>query len=226
MKLAKSLIICLIFVSLTATAKAQTTSEISDTISVADTSEVDVVYRLWSQEDEANKIHNDSIWPADSTVLYVIDGKEASRDDVLKLAKAEIELVNVVDIANDSIMQAKYCGSWATVYEISTRKEFYTAEIMPTFEGGDMLGFSRYVADRVSYPIVAQENGIQGRVVASFVVEKDGSMSDIRILQSPDSSLSKEVMRVLTEAPAWSAGQQQGENVRVRLTLPVMFRLQ
>lgn len=103
---------------------------------------------------------------------------------------------------------------------------FTTVEQMPKFMGGDVTSFSRWVMQRVIYPPLAQENGIQGRVMVQFVIEKDGTLSNIKVLRSPDSSLAKESVRVVSSSPKWTPGKQSGAAVRVQYTLPVDFRLQ
>ena len=85
----------------------------------------------------------------------------------------------------------------------------------------------RYVAENIKYPVIAQENGVQGRVVCQFVVEKDGKPSNIKVVRSSgDDSLDKEAVRVISSMPKWKPGMQQGKPVRVTFTLPVAFRLQ
>ena len=72
----------------------------------------------------------------------------------------------------------------------------------------------------------AEENGVQGRVICSYVVERDGSLSDVRVLKSVEPSLDKEAVRVVMSMPKWTPGKQNGHNVRVKYTVPVQFRLQ
>ncbi len=100
---------------------------------------------------------------------------------------------------------------------------FFVVEDMPTFRGGDIHTFRKWVRERVAYPDTAKEKGIAGRVVIKFVVGKDGSAGRIEILVSPDRSLSDEVVRVLLSAPKWTPGKQRGVPVPVTFTLPVEF---
>ncbi len=102
---------------------------------------------------------------------------------------------------------------------------FLIAEHMPSFQGGDLTKFHRWVQSNVRYPQIAQENGISGRVTLTFVIEKDGSLTNIQVLQSPDSSLANEATRVLQASPRWTPGRQRNQPVRVRFTLPVVFNL-
>ena len=103
-------------------------------------------------------------------------------------------------------------------------KTFTTVEQMPTFPGGDGALMS-YLARNIRYPSVAEENGIQGRVVIQFVVGKDGSISGASVIKGIDPSLDKEALRVINSMPKWIPGRQNGSNVKVRFTLPVTFRL-
>lgn len=109
--------------------------------------------------------------------------------------------------------------------EADLNKPFDFVEHMPSFPGGQSA-LMQYLARNIKYPPIAEENGIQGRVVCSFVVERDGSVSDIRILKSVDPSLDKEAQRVIASMPKWIPGKQNGQTVRVKYTLPVTFRLQ
>ena len=103
---------------------------------------------------------------------------------------------------------------------------FLIAETMPSFQGGDLNTFRAWVQQNVKFPQIALENGIQGRVVLSFVIEKDGRLTNIQVLQTPDRSLSDEAIRVLSKSPKWSPGKQRNQVVRVKYTLPVDFRVQ
>lgn len=104
---------------------------------------------------------------------------------------------------------------------------FIIAETMPKFQGGDLLAFRTWVQKQLVYPAEAVKQNIQGRVVVTFVIETDGSVSDIRLLQSPDKLLSDEARRIIASSPAgaWTPGEQRGQKVRVKYVLPVDFRL-
>ncbi len=108
---------------------------------------------------------------------------------------------------------------------VEENKVFEVVEQMPQFKGGD-AALMKYLSDHIKYPPVAEENGIQGRVVATFVVERDGSITDVKIIKSVDPSLDKEAVRVLKSMPKWIPGKQNGAAVRVKYTVPVAFRLQ
>ena len=108
---------------------------------------------------------------------------------------------------------------------VEETKIFTTVEQMPMYPGGDgaLLG---YLRDNIHYPTVAAENGVQGRVVVGFVVERDGSITDVKILRGVDPSLDREAMRVVKSMPKWTPGKQNGSAVRVKYQVPVSFRLQ
>lgn len=88
---------------------------------------------------------------------------------------------------------------------------------------GELL---KYLAKSIKYPVIAQENGIQGRVICAFVVNRDGSIVDAEVLRGVDPSLDKEALRVINAMPKWKPGKQRGKPVRVKYTVPVTFRLQ
>ena len=102
---------------------------------------------------------------------------------------------------------------------------FVVVEQMPEFPGGPQALF-QYLKENVKYPVIAYENGIQGRVIAKFIVNKDGSISDVEVVKSGgDPSLDKEAVRVIKSMPKWKPGMQRGKPVRVQYTVPVNFTL-
>jgi protein TonB len=103
-------------------------------------------------------------------------------------------------------------------------KVFDVVEQMPSFPGGQGA-LMNYLNSNIKYPVIAEENGIQGRVVVQFVVGKDGSISNVHVVKSVDPSLDKEAVRVVKNMPRWIPGKQNGQSVTVRYTLPVTFRL-
>lgn len=104
-------------------------------------------------------------------------------------------------------------------------KVFDVVEQMPSFPGGN-AALMKYLSENIKYPVVAQENGVQGRVVVSFVVERDGSITDVKVVRSVDPSLDREATRVVKAMPRWIPGKQNGSAVRVKYNVPVAFRLQ
>lgn len=104
-------------------------------------------------------------------------------------------------------------------------KVFDVVEEQPSFPGGQGALMS-WLHDNIKYPVVAAENGIQGKVIVQFIVGKNGSISNVKVLRSVDPSLDKEAVRVVSNMPNWTPGKQNGASVNVRFTLPVTFRLQ
>ena len=114
--------------------------------------------------------------------------------------------------------------------EIEEEEIFVTVEEMPTFQGGGLPEFRNWVQSNVKYPQIALENGIQGNVVVQFVVGPDGKMTNFKVLQSPDKTLSDATIEVLKKAnelkKGWKPGKQRGKAVKVSFTLPVKFAIQ
>ena len=110
--------------------------------------------------------------------------------------------------------------------EVEDEVVFVVVETMPEFPGGQQALF-KYLSENVKYPVIAQENGIQGRVICQFVVNRDGSIVDVEVVRSGgDPSLDKEAIRVIKSMPNWKPGKQRGKAVRVKYTVPVNFKLQ
>ena len=141
-------------------------------------------------------------------------------------------VTNETKIATD-INFAEFDEDTEVLQQVEVKEEiieddqpFLTAETMPSFQGGDLNTFRKWVQDNVRFPQIALENGISGRVVLSFVIEKDGRLTNIQVLMTPDRSLSEEAIRVLNKSPKWSPGKQRNQVVRIKYTLPVDFRMQ
>lgn len=101
---------------------------------------------------------------------------------------------------------------------------FDVVEVMPQFPGGQ-IAMLQYLMKNIKYPEQAMKEGIQGRVAVRFIVEKDGSISDVKPILSVHPLLNKEAVRVVKSMPKWTPGKQNGKPVRVRFNLPVMFKL-
>ena len=101
---------------------------------------------------------------------------------------------------------------------------FDVVEVMPQFPGGQ-IAMLKYIMENIKYPEQAMKEGIQGRVAVRFIVEKDGSISDVKPILSVHPLLNKEAVRVVKSMPKWTPGKQNGKPVRVRFNLPVMFKL-
>ena len=102
---------------------------------------------------------------------------------------------------------------------------FIKVESMPTFQGGDLNAYRNWFQSQLQYPAEAKEKGVKGRVIFSFVVEKDGSVSEFKVLNTPDKLLSAEVERVFKLTPKWEPGKQNGKEVRVKYTVPIYFAI-
>lgn len=109
--------------------------------------------------------------------------------------------------------------------EAEQNKVFDVVEQQPSYPGG-MGALNQWLASNIKYPVMAAENGIEGRVVVQFVVERDGSVSGVHVVRGVDPSLDKEATRVVSQMPKWIPGKQNGSAVRVKYTVPVTFRLQ
>lgn len=101
------------------------------------------------------------------------------------------------------------------------QKIFDVVEQQPQFPGN----LNQYLRDHINYPTIAQENGIQGKVIVQFVVERDGSITQVNVIRGVDPSLDREAVRVVKSMPKWTPGKQNGQAVRVKFTLPVNFKL-
>ncbi|MDD2329923.1 MAG: energy transducer TonB [Bacteroidales bacterium] len=98
-------------------------------------------------------------------------------------------------------------------------------EEKPSFMGGDENTFTKWVFERIVYPEVAKENGVQGRVVLSFIVDADGYVKNVTVLRGVDPSIDKEAVRVVSSSPRWKPGRQRDKAVRVRYNFPLNFQL-
>ncbi len=150
--------------------------------------------------------------------------EELKSQDELSQNKTAIGALTVV--GNDEsgeVLKAKQVV--VTEQPKEETKVFDVVEQMPQFPGGPQALFE-YLSSHIKYPVVAEENGVQGRVIVTFVVERDGSITDVRVAKSVDPSLDKEAQRVVKSMPRWIPGKQNGAAVRVKYTVPVTFRLQ
>lgn len=146
--------------------------------------------------------------------------------DILNIVTNDEKIETSVDFA-------EFAEDVEIIQQIAVEEEnieddqpFVKVEQMPSFMGGDLMTFRNWVQSKVRFPQIAQENGISGRVLLMFVIERDGSLTNIQVLQTPDSSLSDEAIRVLKTSPKWTPGKQRNQSVRVKYTLPIDFRIQ
>ena len=147
-----------------------------------------------------------------------------SQDDLSKTNTA----IGTFDVKGNDEAEGEVLKAKEVVVDEKPKEEetkvFDVVEQMPSFPGGD-AELMKFLHDHMKYPAVAEENGIQGRVICTFVVERDGSITDVKVIKSVDPSLDKEAIRVLKSMPKWIPGKQNGSAVRVKYTVPVTFRL-
>ncbi len=140
---------------------------------------------------------------------------------------AEIEEVDIASTEElGQQVEIKYVPVAVEEEEPEEQTIFEVVEEMPEFPNGGQVGLMQYLAKNIKYPTIAQENGTQGRVVCQFVVNRDGSIVDVKVIRGVDPYLDKEAVRVISSMPKWKPGKQRGKPVRVKYTVPVMFRLQ
>jgi len=101
---------------------------------------------------------------------------------------------------------------------------FTAVEVQPEFPGGEKA-FAKFLQANIKYPQADRQARVQGKVYAQFVVEKDGSLSDLKILRTPSKTIAEETIRVLSLSPNWTPGMQKGKTVRVQFTVPINFSL-
>ena len=167
------------------------------------------------------------------TVPEIKKDSEVKEDQEMK-SQEELQETNTAigafDVKGDDDAAGEVLKVKETIAEpeppkVEETKVFDVVEEMPQFPGGSAALFD-YLSKNIKYPVVAEENGVQGRVVVTFVVERDGSITDVKVVKSVDPSLDKEAQRVVKSMPHWIPGKQNGSAVRVKYTVPVTFRLQ
>ena len=173
---------------------------------------------LAEEEIEIQQTQQELPPPPPPPVPDVVEVINIVEDDVI----VESVDINTEDDKNKEVVIA---APVAAPVEEEDNVVFQVVETMPAFPGGDQALF-KFLGENVKYPVIAQENGIQGRVICQFVVNKDGSIVDVEVVRPVDPSLDKEAIRVIKSMPNWSPGKQRGKSVRVKYTLPVNFKLQ
>ncbi|MDL2283517.1 energy transducer TonB [Odoribacter sp. OttesenSCG-928-G04] len=146
--------------------------------------------------------------------------------ELIDIVEKDLEIDEILELNSDDDAQNAVVNTlYDEVYEVGETGEndiFETVEIYPSFNG-DM---NKWLSSNLRYPQLAIENGIQGKVFVQFVVEKDGSITDVKVVRSADDYLNKEAMRVVKAMPKWNPGLQRNKPVRVMYTIPITFRLQ
>lgn len=152
--------------------------------------------------------------PKQTTVLEVVKDDEIVED----------ELVLDVDVKENTEIEA-YVAPRQEEEEVVETEIFTVVESMPEFPGG-AAAMMTFIAKNVKYPPMARESGIQGRVFVNFVVEPNGSVSNVKVLRGIGGGCDEEAIRVVQSMPKWTPGKQRGKAVRVSFNLPVRFTLQ
>lgn len=153
--------------------------------------------------------------------------EEMKNQDDLQKTKTTIGAFNVIgnDEIGGEVLKAKEEIAQPEPPKEEENKVFDVVEEQPSFPGGPGA-LMQWLRDNIKYPVIAAENGVEGRVIVQFVVSKTGSISDVRVARGVDPSLDKEAIRVVSSMPKWTPGKQNGTTVNVRYTLPVTFKLQ
>lgn len=150
--------------------------------------------------------------------------------EVLDIVDDDVEIEDDFDFDMEATDDTEY--DFTTMIsddeeEIEEEEVFYIVEDMPTFNGGDpATEFRKYIAQNLRYPEIAAENGISGRVIVQFAVNKVGQVEDAVVVRSVDPALDKEAIRVVMSSPKWTPGKQRGKAVKVLFTFPINFVLQ
>jgi len=167
----------------------------------------------------ANKVENvryvapvlvDTVLPAAEKIMQTADALQAANNDNTDL--------QVVGTGNNDELITGQSGD-------ELDEPFMIVEVTPTFKGGDLEKFREWVQKRTIYPQVAQENGIQGKVFLTFVIERDGSVSNVKVVKGVDKLLDDEAVKAVMASPKWTAGLQRGRPVRVRYSMSLVFSM-
>ncbi len=148
--------------------------------------------------------------------------------DILNIVDDDVELdveLEILDTEMDQNAMVDFSAIAVVEEERDTGEIFMIVEEMPEFPGGD-AALQRYLASSIRYPVIAQENGIQGRVYIQFVINQQGEVTNAVILRGVDPSLDREALRVVQAMPKWKPGRQRNRPVRVSYTVPINFVLQ
>ncbi|MDG5799233.1 energy transducer TonB [Marinilabiliaceae bacterium ANBcel2] len=148
--------------------------------------------------------------------------------DILNIVDDDVDLdeeLEIMDTEFDDEREIDYTDIYEEEEDRDDGEVFMIVEDMPEFPGGQQA-LQRYLAESIRYPVIAQENGIQGRVYVQFVIDADGSVTNATILRGVDPSLDREALRVVNNMPDWEPGRQRDRPVRVSYTVPINFVLQ
>lgn len=153
--------------------------------------------------------------PILSDQIDIVDDDIKVDDNILNLEDDDnlgVEIMDYVEAVEEEVVEEEAIP-------------FMLVEQKPTFMGGDANTFSKWVNERLDYPEIAKENGVQGRVMLQFTVGTDGSVSNVQVVRGVDPSLDREAVRVVSSSPKWKPGRQRDRAVKVTYTFPVYFQL-
>ncbi len=154
----------------------------------------------------------------------------AAAPEILNVVADDVQLEQKEILSSEDSQKAAQVQTYVPPAVVEEEEEsaqqiFTVVEKMPLFPGGEGK-MMEFLYKNIKYPVIAQENGIQGRVICTFVVNRDGTIVDAEVVRGVDASLDREALRVINTMPKWQPGEQRGKPVRVKYTLPVQFRLQ
>ena len=153
--------------------------------------------------------------PVLSDQIDIVDDEIEIDDNMfLKLEDAPgsgVEIMDYIEVIDEEVEEEEI--------------PFMLVEEKPTFQKGDANQFSKWVNQRLVYPEIAKENGVQGRVTLQFTIDKDGTLTKVKVVRGVDPSLDKEAVRVVSMSPKWEPGRQRDRAVPVTYTFPVIFKL-
>ncbi len=150
--------------------------------------------------------------PVQTTVIEIVEDDMEIEDDI------------EIDVEDDQETEVQEYIPVAEEEEEAEEVIFTVVESMPDFPGGDAARI-KYLNENIKYPQMARESGIQGRVFVTFVVEKDGNVTDVRVLRGIGGGCDEEAVRVIKNMPKWNPGKQRGKSVRVQFNMPILFKL-
>ena len=153
--------------------------------------------------------------PQTTEVINIVDD-DVEIEDELILDDTDIDQDDAIDIVEFEEEEE----------EVDEQQIFFVVEDMPTFQGQSSDAFRIYIQQNLKYPIIAQENGVSGRVFVQFDINAKGKIANVIVVRGVDPSLDKEAVRVVKSSPSWKAGKQRGRPVNVRFTFPIVFQLQ
>lgn len=192
----------------------------------------------WTQHDvrlAANSLANDPIFEEVLVPITYPEEKlepppppEVKASEVIEIVTNEQEVTDAVTTVSEDQGQPYEIVWVPPVVETEKVEEdviHVTAEFMPEFPGGT-AALMKYLGTNIKYPTISQEMGSKGRVIVQFVVDKDGTITNPEVVRGVDAYLDKEAIRVISSMPKWKPGVQNGKKVRVKYTVPVVFRLQ